>query len=143
MISPENNFINLKINDYTDFYLKISKKSEFSYDPYDRWCDVIISIANNNFNYKNNGELLLEYEVVKLRNLFGKCINNELKKDETLSFIEPDLEFEVTNDLVNLKVNLFQNGALSMDYYNLCFDKDEIIIIYEYISNIFSENEEI
>lgn len=139
----QNNFLRLKIDDYTDFYLKIIRKKDFEHDPYDRWCDVIISISNKYFNYNNKGELLLEFEVVELRNLLQKFINDKLKKDESISFIEPDLEFYTyTNNLVDLRINLFEDGALSPNYYNLCFDKEEIKKIYNYIIQIFPEKED-
>lgn len=139
----QNNFVSLKIDDYTDFYLSIKRKNDFEHDPYDRWCDVTISISNKNFNYKNDGKLLLEFEVIELRKLFKKFINNELKEDESISFIEPDLEFKIyTNELVDLRVNLFEDGALSPNYYNLCFDKEEIKKIYEYIIKVFPEDKD-
>ena len=43
----QNNFVSFKMDNYTNFYLKISRKKDFQYDPYDRWCDVSISISNN------------------------------------------------------------------------------------------------
>lgn len=35
---------------------------------------------------------------------------------------------------------MFEDGALSPNYYNLCFDKQEIKKIYEYIIKVFPEN---
>ena len=66
-----------------------------------------------------------------------------MKEDESISFIEPDLEFKIyTNELVDLRVNLFEDGALSPNYYNLCFDKEEIKKIYEYIIKVFPEDKD-
>lgn len=138
----QNNFVSFRMNNYTDFYLEINRKNDYAYDPYDRWCDVTISISNKNFNYNNKGELLLEIEVIELRNLFEKFVNDKLLKDEGIDFIEPDLEFTVsTNGLVDLRINLFEDGTLSPNYYNLCFDKEEIKKIYEYIIKVFPKDD--
>ena len=108
----QNNFVSFKMDNYTNFYLKISRKKDFQYDPYDRWCDVSISISNKVFNYNNKGELLLEFEVIELRNLY-----------------------------MDLKINLFEEGALSPNYHSQCFNREEIKKIYDYILTIFPEEE--
>ena len=139
----QNNFVSLKMDNYTNFYFKIERKTDFIHNTYDKWCDVTISIFNKNFNYKNDGELLLEYEVIELRKFFKKFINSELKKGESISFVEPDLEFKLyTNNLVDLRVSLFEDGALSPNYYNLRFDKKKKKKIYEHIIKVFPEEKD-
>lgn len=45
------NELNIKIDDYTNFYLKIERKYSDRQDEYDKWCNVTISISNNYINY--------------------------------------------------------------------------------------------
>ena len=138
----QNNFVSFKMDNYTNFYLKISRKKDFQYDPYDRWCDVSISISNKVFNYNNKGELLLEFEVIELRNLLKDSINGKITGKEKISFIEPDLEFDFSDDgYMDLKINLFEEGALSPNYHSQCFNREEIKKIYDYILTIFPEEE--
>ncbi len=132
--------VSFRIDDYTDFYIKIIRKNKDKQDPDDRWCDVSIYIKNHYFKYNNSGELLLEDEVINLKENFEKLINNELKEEKYISFIEPDLEFKLyTNGFVDLKVNLFEDGALSPNYYNLCLNREEIRKICDYITQVFTE----
>lgn len=127
------NELNIKIDDYTDFYLKIERKYSDRQDEYDKWCNVTISISNNYINYNNSGELLLECEINTIIKDLKLFLEDGITEKEEISFIEPDIEFILYNDLVDLKINLFENGALSADYFVICLNKEEIKQILDYL----------
>lgn len=127
------NELNIKIDDYTDFYLKIERKYSDRQDEYDKWCNVTISISNNYINYNNSGELLLECEINTIIKYLKLFLEDGITEKEEISFIEPDIEFILYNDLVELKINLFENGALSADYFVICLNKEEIKQILDYL----------
>ena len=133
----------LKIDNFTELIMKIKRthKEEKNWD--DKWCEVTLEIKNEYFNYKTfNNELLLESEIEILIKEFNKLVNGKLLKNETIEFIEPDLVFilepseKAKNGLVDMRVNLFQDGALSADYYNLCLDIEEVKQIMGYLNNV-------
>ncbi len=127
------NELNIKIDDYTNFYLKIERKYSDRQDEYDKWCNVTISISNNYINYNNSGELLLECEINTIIKDLKLFLEDGITEKEEISFIEPDIEFILYNDLVDLKINLFENGALSADYFVICLNKEEIKQILDYL----------
>lgn len=127
------NELNIKIDDYTDFYLKIERKYSDTQDEDDKWCNITIYISNNYINYNNSGELLLECEINTIIKYVKLFLENGITEKEEISFIEPDIEFILYNDLVDLKINLFENGALSADYFVICLNKEEIKQILDYL----------
>ncbi len=127
------NDLNIKINNYTNFYLKIERKYSDTQDEDDKWCNITIYISNNYINYNNSGELLLECEINTIIKYVKLFLENGITEKEEISFIEPDIEFILYNDLVELKINLFENGALSADYFVICLNKEEIKQILDYL----------
>lgn len=127
------NELNIKIDDYTDFYLKIERKYSDTQDEDDKWCNITIYISNNYINYNNSGELLLECEINTIIKYLKLFLEDGITEKEEISFIEPDIEFILYNDLVDLKINLFENGALSADYFVICLNKEEIKQILDYL----------
>ena len=121
------NTMYLKIDNYTDFELNINRAHRKAKDPDDKWCEVSLKIENEYFKYKTiNDEILLEYEIEYLIKELDKMLNRDLKQNEHIDFIEPDLEFtlcparqDYEESTVDIRINLFQDGALSADYYNL------------------------
>lgn len=127
------NELNIKIDDYTNFYLKIERKYSDRQDEYDKWYNVTISISNNYINYNNSGELLLECEINTIIKYLKLFLEDGITEKEEVSFIEPDIEFILYNDLVDLKINLFENGALSANYFVICLNKEEIKQVLNYL----------
>ena len=130
-------------NGFTEFKFDINrivnKESE-------EWCNMQISVKNEFFNYKNEGELLLFSEVEEIKNYLEQLLNGKLEEEEQLDFTEPDLELNlypsdnVEYILLDIKFNLIEQGELSADYYNLCLDKKEIDELYSYLKEWIDEN---
>ncbi len=130
-------------NGFTEFKFDINrivnKESE-------EWCSMQISVKNEFFNYKNEGELLLFSEVEEIKNYLEQLLNGKLEEEEQLDFTEPDLELNlypsdnVEYILLDIKFNLIEQGELSADYYNLCLDKKEIDELYSYLKEWIDEN---
>ena len=130
-------------NGFTEFKFDINrivnKESE-------EWCSMQISVKNEFFNYKNEGELLLFSEVEEIKNYLEQLLNGKLEEEEQLDFTEPDLELNlypsdnVEYILLDIKFNLIEQGELSADYYNLCLDKKEIDELYSYLKEGIDEN---
>lgn len=130
-------------NGFTEFKFDINrivnKESE-------EWCSMQISVKNEFFNYKNEGELLLFNEVEEIKNYLEQLLNGKLEEEEQLDFTEPDLELNlypsdnVEYILLDIKFNLIEQGELSADYYNLCLDKKEIDELYSYLKEWIDEN---
>ncbi len=129
-------------NGFTEFKFDINrivnKESE-------EWCNMQISVKNEFFNYKNEGELLLFSEVEEIKNYLEQLLNGKLEEEEQLDFTEPDLELNlypsdnVEYILLDIKFNLIEQGELSADYYNLCLDKKEIEEFYNYLKEWLDE----
>ncbi len=134
----------LKIDNYTNFELDIRRTHKKEKDPIDRWCEISLIIENEYFKYKTiNNEILLEYEIEYLIKQFDNLLNGKLKEDKHIDFIEPDLEFilhparqSYEEDTVDIRINLFQDGALSADFYNLCLGKEEVKQLLIYLNMI-------
>lgn len=130
-------------NGFTEFKFDINrivnKESE-------EWCSMQISVKNEFFNYKNEGELLLFSEVEEIKNYLEQLLNGKLEEEEQLDFTESDLELNlypsdnVEYILLDIKFNLIEQGELSADYYNLCLDKKEIDELYSYLKEWIDEN---
>ena len=130
-------------NGFTEFKFDINsivnKESE-------EWCSMQISVKNEFFNYKNEGELLLFSEVEEIKNYLEQLLNGKLEEEEQLDFTEPDLELNlypsdnVEYILLDIKFNLIEKGELSADYYNLCLDKKEIDELYSDLKEWIDEN---
>lgn len=130
-------------NGFTEFKFDINrivnKESE-------EWCSMQISVKNEFFNYKNEGELLLFSEVEEIKNYLEQLLNGKLEEEEQLDFTEPDLELNlypsdnVEYILLDIKFNLIEQGELSADYYNLCLDKKEIDELYSYLKEWIDKN---
>ena len=130
-------------NGFTEFKFDINrivnKESE-------EWCSMQISVKNEFFNYKNEGELLLFSEVEEIKNYLEQLLNGKLEEEEQLDFTEPDLELNlypsdnVEYILLDIKFNLIEQGELSADYDNLCLDKKEIDELYSYLKEWIDEN---
>ena len=130
-------------NGFTEFKFDINrivnKESE-------EWCSMQISVKNEFFNYKNEGELLLFNEVEEIKNYLEQLLNGKLEEEEQLDFTEPDLELNlypsdnVEYILLDIKFNLIEQGELSADYYNLCLDNKEIDELYSYLKEWIDEN---
>lgn len=130
-------------NGFTEFKFNIDKIVNKDSE---EWCNMQISVKNEFFNYKNEGELLLFSEVEEIKNYLEQLLNGKLEEEEQLDFTEPDLELNlypsdnVEYILLDIKFNLIEQGELSADYYNLCLDKKEIDELYSYLKEWIDEN---
>lgn len=124
--------------------MNINRAHKNAKDVYDKWCQISLKIENEYFKYKKvNDEILLECEIEDLIREFYKTLTGDLQQDRHISFLEPDLEFILypciqANEkvIVDLRINLFQDGALSVDYYNLCLEEEEIEHLLIYLNQI-------
>lgn len=134
----------LKIDDHTNFEFNISRTHKKEKDSMDRWCEVSLIVENEYFKYKIiNNEILLECEIKDLIKQFDNLLKGKLKEDKYIDFIEPDLEFilrpakqSYEEDIVDFRINLFQDGVLSADFYNLCLGSEETEQLLIYLNEI-------
>lgn len=134
----------LKIDNYTDFEININRTHKKDKNPDDRWCEVSLRTENDYFKYRTvNNELLLESDIEYLIKQLYKLLNGQIKEDEYIDFIEPDLEFilhpaklSYEEETIDIRINLFQNGVLSADFYNLCLDREELEQLLIYFNKI-------
>ena len=127
------------IDEYTQFILEIERTHKDAKNWDDKWCAVTLRVKNAYLDYHTfNNEILLESEIEHLIKSFNKLVKGELKEEEHIEFIEPDLEFTLfpESSLVDMRINFFENGALSANYYNLCLDVTEIKKILTYMNSV-------
>lgn len=134
----------LKLDNFTDFELSINRAYKDREAKDDRWCKVTLRIENEYIHYKiDNKEVLIEYEIENLIRELYKLLNGELEEDSKMEFCEPDLEFILSpsnavpsNVLVDMRINFFEDGVLSANFYNLCLARDQIELILIYLNNV-------
>ena len=108
----------------------------------EEWCDVSLSVENSYFNYHRHDELMLMYEVDSLKNSLMNLLEGKLSGDTKIDFIEPDYEFilfpktEKSCILMEMKINLWLDGALSSHSYSMLFNHEEIQIILDYLEKL-------
>ncbi len=135
------------IDNYTDFELDIDRTHKDEANEDDRWCKVSLRVKNKVLDYKiEEKEIFLEYEIENLAEKLGELLDGKLEEDEQVEFFQPDLEFllypseDVEESIVDIRLNIIQDGVLSADYYNLCILKEDIEKIYQYLRSVIGEN---
>jgi len=84
-------YFDLSIGD-TTLLFRISGIGTVNFD--DFWCNVHLNIKNNNFNYKTNGSEMLNLDdVIYLRDMIYKILEEKIESKYTVEFTEPDLKF--------------------------------------------------
>lgn len=107
---------------------------------YDVWCTTNISFESEYLRYSTDNCCLLSWEVDEIYSTLNEFLNDELREDTALSFIEPDLcfRFHCKQDecYMELIVNIWDNGAMTDNYSSLCFDKDDCCKLRDYLLEI-------
>ena len=155
-----NKSLNMDIED-TKLELCIS-----NYDKDDKehrtWTKTFLVVKSMNFNYSINSELMTSTELNLLYKKLKQLLHDELDEKETISFFEPDLEFElypkinlrdtgnyiyiregeeIQDIIVEISIYLTnRNGVYTGQRYVLSLAREEIEIITEYISKIIENN---
>lgn len=133
-------WLNLKI-DGIKFVFRIRDYQEETLENrYYNWtvCDLHVQ-AKDYIDYKiTNQEIFLAIEIEKLLLTLKKVVNGEKLDYYELNFIEPDLEFtfefyEGNEYFMDVKVNFWYQGALTANYLNLSFSKEEIGLLMMYL----------
>lgn len=144
--------------DGIDFHFRISdyqKSTQTNWD--DQWCKIDLTLQSDNWlDYQISSSILLSYEVEILRNKLSALLSNEIKSTENLDFIEPDLSFvlspqkdltldpnyiyvapghEIADIFTDLRVHLW-DGGMTANYISLCFVREDIEVLYFYLSLI-------
>ena len=129
--------INLNLDGYDKCSIGV-EKGDYLGD----WCKVEIDIKNSYFCYYEKGEMLLGNELEELYDCITKCLNNELKEDKELSFLEPDLSFlfyrseddvHLANFMIELNIN---NEGYNGDVYSMLFSDEQLVMIRDYIKKL-------
>ncbi len=136
--------MDFNLEDYYVSKIRIKKGKSYTKDDYYcRWYDVSLNIKNKYFTYNETRECLLESELWEIYNNIDKCLNNKMNENKNLSFIEPDLEIELSksNDenhihLCDFKVFINLEGVAGCDYYSFTLDDEDMIRFKDYIKNV-------
>ncbi len=107
------------------------------------WCKVKMDLSSSFMEYNINSECLLSCEVEELKESLDKIIDGENAKN--VSCIEPDFEFEFSpatdkkdNQLMDLIISFWDQGVLTANSLRLCLDKDDMIILRDYLQLVIS-----
>ena len=152
--------------DDTGFEFKIRNynpnHNESNWD--DLWCNITVIIKNKYFRYvKSCDELLLSCEIDKIKKNLKALLDDKIKQEEEINFIEPDLSmilhpkrnckenpklvyiregYEIIDIRMEFILNLTDNErAYTGQKYIIPFNREEIQQLYEYLlSSDIEEN---
>lgn len=130
-------------------------------DGCDKWCNVELSLKSKYIDYKPSGELIMSSEVVWIKDVLKKLIDNELEEDYTITLAEPDIQFEFriakrffsTPGIVyyakgyeDVDINgdwiihfWCNDGALGGNSLSMTLDRNDITNLYNYIMLVTGE----
>ena len=136
--------MDLQIDDYTDLKFLIHKNYPWQETPVDeRWCQLTISVKNNEFSYCLDTEGILEDEVCILLRYFRQTLHGEIPEVITYELIDSYLRFTFypvdsnLPQLFDIEFVIFHGDEPSNDYYNLCIcDKKDLKKFIEYFKSI-------
>ncbi len=136
--------MDFNLDDYYVSKIRIKKGKSYTKDDYYcRWYDVSLNIKNKYFTYNETRECLLESELWEIYNNIDKCLNNKMNENKNLSFIEPDLEIELSKSddenhihLCDFKIFINLEGVAGCDYYSFTLDDEDMIRFKDYIKNV-------
>ena len=112
-----------------------------------QWCNCDFSFSSGDWlNYhKEDDEVLLSCEIEMLESTLSMLLNDEIKEDKEIDFIEPDFVFHIypKDNLENYASDIyvewkiyFWNGGLTENYIAITLDRAEIIILRDYLSSV-------
>ena len=129
-------------------YLNIKNYKTANKDNWDSlWCNCDFMFNSGDWlNYhKEDDEILLCSEIEELETILTMLINGEIKEEKEINFIEPDFVFNlypikddqnaVLDILLEWKV-YFWHGGLTDNHLSITLDRDEIIKLRDYFSDI-------
>ena len=139
--------MNFNLEGYDKSEIILKKGSSYNRDDiYCKWYDVSLNIKNSYFSYNETRESLLEYELWEIYNNIEKCLKNELTEHKYLSFIEADLEIELSKSsdkehihLCEIKVFINLERIAGCDYYSFTLADKEMKQFHDYIGNILKQ----
>ena len=130
--------------DGIEFRFRITKYeksiSDNLYKLYDQWCIVELSLHSGNWlNYQISSEILLAYEVEKIRDKISDFLEDKIQLQEELGFVEPDLTFIIYPKVdIDLQIHFWDEG-LTANYLSLCFDRKNLECLLAYLRYITNE----
>ena len=112
--------------DGTELTLSIKQyaKPEIS-DDYS-WSEIEIGIKNKHTNYVISSELLMQEEVLELIDSLQALIEDGVKEEFTLRFVEPDLEIKITPK----EVDYTRPGRIIYGIGHKTYDSNITIIVH-------------
>ncbi len=129
-------------------YLKIKNYKTANKDNWDSlWCKCDFMFNSGDWlNYhRENDEIFLCSEIEELESTFTMLLNGEIFEEKEISLIEPDFVFNlypikdaqnmVSDILLEWKV-YFWHGGLTDNHLSVTLDRDEIIKLRDYFSDI-------
>lgn len=131
----------LKINDY-------KPSNRCNWDSLWCKCDFMFSSGDWLNYHRENDEIFLCSEIEELESTFTMLLNGELVEDKEITLIEPDFVFQfypqkvnqdsVSDILVDWRVYFWHEG-LTDNYLSVTLDREEIIMLRDYFSNIIKK----
>ena len=129
------------------------------------WCNTNFSLKSNYIEYNMDGwEVFLNDEIDYMKSVFNDLLEGNIKKECTVSFVEPDFEFEmspittlysepgkmyykdgsVTLDIsVDFKIHFWcDDGAMGSNVFAMTLYREEIRVFYTYLQLITGEIDE-
>ena len=138
-----------------DVQLKINnwRRSAENEDWYDEWCNVELNFKSKYLNYSPSGELLMCGEVLELCDYLKELLSGELKEETHISFVEPDLEFNLRptrriiygNDYRDFDVygdwiiHFWCSGGLGGNSFTMLLSRAKLEAIYNYLKYVVGE----
>ncbi|MCR5015963.1 MAG: hypothetical protein K6A75_05255 [Ruminococcus sp.] len=124
------------------------------------WCRVDLTVHSENWlNYQLSSDILLACEVEEIRERISDLLEDKIKVQEVMKFIEPDFTFVLNPkkdlrddskysyvapgyEIVDIDAEFqihFWNDGLTANYLSLCFDRNDLECLLVYLRCITNE----
>lgn len=147
--------------DGIEFHFRVKNYRQSTREKWDvEWCKVDLTVQSRNWlNYQLSSEILLAYEVEKIRDKISDLLEDKIKIQEEMGFIEPDFTFvlnpkknlrddskytyvatgyEIVDIDADLQIHFWDDG-LTANYLSLCFDRNDLECLLAYLRCITNE----
>ena len=137
--------------DGINVYLKINNYRHSNKENWDSlWCNCDFMFNSGDWlNYhRENNEIILCSEIEELESTFTMLLNGEIVEDKEITLLEPDFVFQlypqkassniISDILVDWRV-YFWHGELTANYLSVTLDREEIIMLRDYLSNVIKK----
>ena len=141
MIKGDSVYLHLNICEL-ELELKISNwiSTEPSENWTKNWCETELRLHSQYVNYDNSGELLISGEVLTLRDMLAEILSGEMKEEQVLPCMEPDLYFGFKPSAETLEIMVtFWDGRLPQNSLVTRFERVEIEALYVYLRFVTGE----